>query len=238
MRHTILILLSALLCGIAGGYLGSTLGGAPGAGIPVEPLAPVPAPDPGASQFPAEELDAAVVALELELAGLRSRLVQLEQSEGRAPVVAEQPDEEETLAEMKTLIASMRNSAGQLPPDFETGVSEALQNIRKGEARESLRRQEEQEAQLIQQRITELAEPLGLNRYQRDKLQSVLTDVTRRRTEAFQAMNDTGDWSRKGEVANQAREEMRQALVDILDPVQQEQFRELERNRTRREAGK
>ncbi len=195
-----------------------------------------------AAVSPVEEPTAAlrerVVSLEAQNRDLLDRLVALElrplpEVSERAPAAVDSGIEDAVAVELRALLASMRDSTGQLPPDLRTGVSDALQTIREEEERERERQREKAESERLDERLVELTEKLSLNQYQTGELRTILTDSNRKRGETFQKLRESGDWRNMGEPMRQLRDETNLALSNVLDPTQYDQYQELEGRRYR-----
>ena len=79
----------------------------------------------------------------------------------------------------------------------------------------------------------ELTEKLGLTGHQTNELRTILTDSNSKRSETFRTLRESGDWGNMGEPMRQLRDETNQALANVLDPTQYEQYQKLEGSRSR-----
>lgn len=219
-----LLALVALVAGSAAGAVTSLLA-RPRSAERSAPVANDPAPS-------GPSLAARLDELEAQNAALRARLAELELRpavEPRVPVIAEgalvaREDFEALRAEVERL-ASGADAERPLRPDaLEAEVAEALQTIREQERFEAVRASQEKRLARLDQDVLKLEEHLGLDRYQSDRMRTILLEQYQREAEVRRLWEEGAGDEVLGEHKRGAAETFRTQLAGVLSEEQLESF--------------
>ena len=205
------------------------------------PGAPVQAADSGAALEALARLESENQALELRIATLEARP---RVSNPRAPVqessdrvAALRGDASSSESEAARLITEAGSISQTYYEDFR--VAADLYDAEKAAAREERRRVERQERN--EERVLRLAETLGLDDYQTDRVRGILGSQDEQRSTMFEQMRADGDvgLSREEMRASMSKieDEANAAMQAVLTPIQYEEYQSTTRGGGNRGGG-
>jgi uncharacterized membrane protein YgcG len=178
----------------------------------------------GVSQSVAGSTEAELVSLRAENQELRVRIEALESRPAGESRAAVQPSVEELAA----AVAEVQSNAGATatPRDdaMYTQVEAALESIRETERAEAAKAREQREVERMEERLTQMAERLGLTPAQTNDMRGLLLQQEQIEDD-LRAQREAGMERDAYRVArDQAREAERAELTRILTPEQLQQY--------------
>jgi len=220
-----------LICALAGAITGA--GSATLTAIVMAPPTVQTTSAPTALEFDAEESVARQIgAIGEEIEALARRIDLLEQTPIMSAPSRVSAAPEASMVEELDAVAQVQKAMmlpnGDPNPLMMPYVEQALQAIRDQEERERDERRHEQALERVEERITELTEKLGLDKFQADNMRTILTDQSIRRDDMMREARESGDFGTIRETMQTMRDEYHTQIAAVLSPAQFDQYKETE----------
>lgn len=195
-------------------------------------LSSTPAPAPAAVSGSTQQVD--LSSIEDRLSEMGRRLDDLEMEVAAAPVRSDATapelgtvDVAALRAEIDDLMASL-NTAQQMPPQFETWVETAQDNIRERERQEREVERQERMDQMLEDRLSEMSTKLGLDQRQLGQMRDTITTAREASTKLMEDMRSAGWGPDSRDLMRSGMEEIRNtastSLQGFLSTTQYETY--------------
>lgn len=243
MKPTLTIaLLAGSVAGFAAGMLAAGLGrGSAATGSPVDP-APLERSEQGGVtrgelQHAADEI--AQLRTHLDELGTRLAWLEAERPAMRREVesIAEVADPETEADPLTELASALGTPGARLPDALRADMAQIVQDVRAAEREERLEARAEEELERNEARLAELVIALGLTPTQTDLMRTQMNAYSKKRAELLESARENGELYSVRDAMRSLRDESRDAVAAILDPMQLELYRDQEDDRRGRRRG-
>lgn len=225
-----LVIVLALLAGLAGGTVGSSL-------LAPESSSAAPIQDDANASLESVS-DEVTESLQAQIRELQGKILELEKNQmevstARATLPREtRENEEETFASNGPDPSSIPASFSTGDPNFDHRVMAVLEAKEEQERQERRQREEERAQRRMEERVQRYREELGLDDYQTQEMARILTDADNQRRDYFNQLRANrdmgGDWDRESirEQMTALNENTNTQLSSILNQEQMTKYEE------------